>query len=300
MLSYTGSRNLYASLTNNTETSNLTLGDTLINQSIRSITRAHDWPFLYKSKTATTTASTQFYQLPNDVDLVLSATIAIGTFVYPVKQARNRQHWDLLNQSTYSSTYPEWFYVFGTQIGFWPIPSASSNTITYYYKKRIRDLSIADYTTGSVLSIASAATTVTGNAPSWTASMAGRYINITESNTANKGDGQWYEIASVTSSTVLELTSPYQGTSISAGTAAYTIGQMSVLPEDFHELPVYRAAEIYYTSVQPNTERAALYKAMYEEGYAQMEEMKSDTDTNPVIEETNQPIQNPNLYITAS
>jgi len=37
MLSYTTGRNLYGSLTNNTTTTNLTLGDTLINQSQRKI-----------------------------------------------------------------------------------------------------------------------------------------------------------------------------------------------------------------------------------------------------------------------
>ena len=42
MLSYTGSRNLYGSLTNNTTATNLTLGDTLINQSIRKITSSHE------------------------------------------------------------------------------------------------------------------------------------------------------------------------------------------------------------------------------------------------------------------
>jgi len=68
--SYTISKNLYGSLTNNIETANLTLGDQLINDSIRAICAMKDWSFLEKVRTLTTVANTQGVNLPFDCDQV--------------------------------------------------------------------------------------------------------------------------------------------------------------------------------------------------------------------------------------
>ena len=77
--------------------------------------------------------------------------------------------------------------------------------------------------------------------------MEGRYIQIAKSNNANSGgDGHWYEIKDVVSSTVIVLATNYQGQDISSGTASYVIGEISPLPDGFHELPVYRSVEIYW------------------------------------------------------
>lgn len=300
MLTYTSGRNLFGKLTNNEESANLTLGDTLINESTRAIVRAQPWPFLFKSRTTTTTASTQFYNLFHDVEQVLAVTITVGGTIYHVKAAPSREFWNQLNEYTNSSTFPEWYYVFNGQVGFYPTPSASSNTITIAYKRRVFDLSVADYTTGTIVSIANAATTVTGSGTTWTAKMAGRFIRFTDSDTANTGDGAWYEISSVTSATVLELKAAYNGTSIAAGSAAYTIGQVSVLPEQYQELPIHRACQIYFTSIQPEPTRAKMYSDMVQMGLLDMKKELSSNDTSPVIEDTMRRRLNPNLFITAT
>lgn len=106
---------------------------------------------------------------------------------------------------------------------------------------------------------------VVGSGTSWTTGMAGMYIKITDTLAANGGDGFWYEIASVTDSTHLTLVKPYTGTAITAGTAAYTIGQMSVIPEAYDIAPVYRAAALYWRD-KGSLEKAKMYWLLYDGG----------------------------------
>lgn len=299
MLSFTSLGTLFGNLTNNSSTANLALGSTLINQATRLILGSKSWPFLFKTNTFTTTASTQFYNLFPDFNRLLTVTITVGTTVYQPKEAPSREFWEELNRSgTFTSSYPEYFYIFNKQIGFWPTPSTSAYTVTCSYERGQKDLSVADYTTGTIVSIANGATAVTGSGTTFTASMVGRMIRIAETNAALGGDGVWYEIGTYTSATLIGLTLAYAGTSIAAGAATYTIGQVSALPEERQHIPVYRAAQIYFTSIQPNVASAALYKNMYDEELQIMKSQEMGLTTNPVIEEGYRVMLNPNNYPT--
>lgn len=258
-------------LTGDVGTTNLATMDTLHNEAIREVITNKPWPFRQKTWTRSTLTS-NVHPLPGDCGKVLNITVTIGTTKYTPRRVKTREDWDRLTQSTnVTSNTPEAYFVFGKNYSFYPAASsATADAITISGEREVKDLSVADYTTGTIASIASGATTVTGTGTSWTAQMAGRYIRITDSNTANTGDGYWYEIASITSATVLELTTAYNGTSISAGTAAYTIGQTSIIPEDHQMTPIYRAVESYYTYIQPETERAQMAKANYIEGIRRM------------------------------
>lgn len=273
MLTFTGSRNLYGDLTSDGSSTNLTLGDTLMNQNAREIITMKQWNFREATHTASTVASQQFYNLPARASRVYTPLVTIGTTQYTPDEIRTREEWDRLNQTTsVLSDTPEYFFIFGGQYGFYPTPSgATANAISLPYLQTHKDLTIADYTTGTITSIDNGATTVTGSSTVWTDKFATRYIRITDSDSENTGDGVWYEISSITSTTVLEIKAPYQGPTLSAATAAYTIGQVSIIPEDFQILPVYRACEHYFTSVQPDTERAAMYKTLYLEGLNRMQ-----------------------------
>lgn len=273
MLTYTSSRNLIGNLTGDSSSANLTVMDVLLNENIRDIITQKPWGFREKTRTMSTVASQQFYNLPADCNKVVNATVTIGSYTYSPKRIKSRQEWDVLNQSsTSTSDIPQYYFVFGKTLGFYPIPSsATTNAITYSYLRDHKDLSVADYTIGTIVSIASGATTVTGSGTSWTSQMTGRYIRITHSDTANTGDGEWYEISSVTSATVLVLVSPYNGTSISAGSAAYTIGQTSMIPENFQMLPIHRTVEMYFTSIQPEQDRAMKFKELYMEGLRRLQ-----------------------------
>jgi len=178
-------------------------------------------------------------------------------------------------------------------LNFWPIPSTASQTITYNYRKNVIDLSIADYTTGTLSTAGT--TTITGSGTSWNASMIGKYLQVTPTATAaTNGDGWWYKITAVASTTSLTIDKAYSGSNVTG--AAYTIGQMPALPEAFHDTPVYKAAEIYFTTIEPEPDRAQMFRQMYEDKFTGLVD-DSKKSVNPWVR-TPVPggITNPNLY----
>lgn len=301
MLSFTQSVNLFQTLTNNTSAANATLGATLINNADAEVLAIENWDFLEITKTTSTVASQQYYGLPYDYDVVKSVTVTIGTTQYNARPIASRDEWNTLNETT--STYsdiPEWFYVTEGQLGLWPTPSSSiTNGLKITYEVKRKDFSIADYTTGTIVTATNGQTSIVGSGTSWTSKMNGFWLRITDSAAANTGDGYWYQIDTVTSATTLTLKSAYGGPSISAGSASYVIGQTSLIPGDFQITPVYKAVAVYYTSIQPDVNRASQYKALYNEHLAKMRIDNDKKISSPVIDygQRGGQIANPNLFI---
>lgn len=250
MKSYTTGRNLAGSLTKNTASAHLTLMDQIANDDYRALCAMRDWPWLERLRTLTTAASTAAYTLPYDCDQVREVAVIISSKRYVPRISPSQQHWDRLNAVTSVSDIPEWMRVFNGQLQLWPTPATAGNTINVTQKTRVIDLSSADYTTGTITtsSTTSGVTTITGSGTTWTSSMVGRWIRIATSDAgaALAGDGLWYEIASVPSTTTLTLTRAYGGTTISGASATYIIGQMPLLPEAFHDMPWLWASGTYW------------------------------------------------------
>lgn len=239
MKSYTILRNLYGRLTNNTTTINLTLGDELINDGLREVLgMPENWKFLETTLTATTIASTASYFFPYDYDELLSVKITSGDLDYIPKQITNRDEWNELNAVPYESDFVTHFYVLDRRIQFFPIPATAGNVITYTYKRHIVDLSEADYTTGTV-AVTNNSTVVTGTGTTFTAAMVGRYIKV-----GGTGDRYWYRISGFTNATTIAIEVPYAGLTVTG--QAFTIGQMSPLPENHDKAPVYYAVSEYW------------------------------------------------------
>lgn len=274
MLTYTTRRNLYGTLTNDTSTTNLSLGDTLLEQSEREIAAMTTWPFLEQDFSISTVASQQAYNLVPTIDKVLSVSVLVSTFRITPKLAPTLQAWDqICNTTVTTSNYPQWYFVYNNQISFFPIPSTSStNAITVHARVKPVALVKPDYTTGTITTVAALGTTITGSGTSWTTGMIGDYIRITAENAANKGDNVWYRISGVGSTTSITIDRPYQGTAISAGSATYTIGQASVLPEAQDILPVYKACQQYFTSVQPMPGQADRFARQYADGISMLKQ----------------------------
>ena len=201
-----------------------------------------------------------------------------------------------------SSDIPTHYHVFDGQILIFPTPASSNNVVTFNARRVAKDLVRADYTTGTITTVATSGvtTTVTGSGTTWTTAMQGRQIRIDESDLALtlSGDGVWYEIATVASATSLTLTRTYGGTAIAVADATYTIGEVGVLPEVHDSLPVFVALRSYFTSVDPNPEKATLYKEMFQEDYQTMTRdhgAKVDPVLDPGIGE-HVPM-NANLYV---
>jgi hypothetical protein len=237
MKSYTALRNLYGVITNNTNTTNLTNGDQWINDAHRIMISYSNGDYTEGLATDTTVASQQNYELPYNYEKLNSVTITVGTYKYPIVEVTDRKFWDVLQQTTgFTSTIPQYYYIDAAKIYFYPTPSANGNTINYSYKIAVRDLANADYTTGTV-TLTNASTAVTGAGTTFTAAMVGRYL---KGNT----DGYWYKIAGFTNATSITLAKAFQGTT-GAG-LAFTIGEMPIIPEAFHQNLVDYAAHQYF------------------------------------------------------
>lgn len=174
-------------------------------------------------------------------------TILVGNQTYLPIPLQTPEQVNLIVASRLgTSDVPLYYYHENGTIRIFPTPASSTNTVTMRLRLNLRDLTQTDYTTGTIVSIANGATTVTGTGTSWNISMAGRYIRVTNAGTANSGDGFWYPIASITDTTHLELEKKYQGTSILAATNAYTIGECAPIPESYDDAPLYRSLAWYW------------------------------------------------------
>lgn len=306
MKSYTTGRNLAGVWTKNTNTSNLSYLDQTANDAYRHMCSMKDWSFLEQLRTMSSIASQQFYPAPYDCSQVKELSVTVSTNItYTPKLSPSREHWDQLNLSKFTSDVPEWYFIFGGNsgagmtIGLWPTPASASNTINVTQKCRVVDLQFADYVTGTITTTVvgvNGYTTVTGSGTGWDTGMVGRWINITPTNAAGGGDGQWYLITGVTNSTTLTLANAYGGVALSGASAAYTMAQMPLLPEDFHDTPWARAAQIYWT--KEDDERAAMFEKKYDGDVAQLVRTWSAPGGVYVIDTGDDPqIINPNVVI---
>lgn len=282
---------------NNTLADNFTWGLEMINDSTRYLISKY-YPN-ERTYTTTTVAGQQFYNLPPQVKELINLTETIGSVLWSTKECPSRQYWDYLNTIQYQQDFPSFFFVYNGQVGIYPTPASNGNTITMNYKTRIIDLSMADVTSvtaSTTVSVTTNTTTVTALGAAFKNWMAGQWIRIPFSNTdVANGDNQWYQIASITSSTVLVLKNKYTGATVSG--AAFTIGEVSILPEDYQDLPLYRMGYIYYTTRFPDPVKAGLYKGLWDTGMAALNEEFGSKTTSVVLTDTDAPIYNSNLFV---
>lgn len=272
-----------------------------MNLSERRITSAKDWDFLWRQYTKSTVAGERSIKLPRYTNKPQGIYLTVGSYRYTPTEVTTRQEWDKLNTNDYSSDIATYYFVYDGSIELYPIP-ASVNTVTFNARRVTKDLSQADYTTGTITTVATSGivTTVTGDSTVWTDAMVGRHIRIDTSDLAlsTSGDGYWYEIATVTSNTSLTLVKTYGGTAMTGAAATYTIGETSLMPEEHDVLPVYEALKIYYTSTDPNKSQAELYGQMAVDGYDLM--FRDQGSKRNVVLDTGEGYNdfNPNAYIT--
>ena len=279
----------FGTITGNTSTANLAFGMTLVNDSLRYLTSK--FYLNERTYTDTTVAQQQFYNLPPQVKELINLTVTIGTVKWIPKLAPSRDYWDSLNVITFYQDYPSFFFPYNNQVGIFPAPASAGNTITMNYKVRIKDLSQADYTTGNV-SVTTNTTTITGGTTTFVKNMEDRWIRIAEP----AGDGNWYQIKTYVSATELTLYNNYTGPTVASSTS-YIIGECPIMPEDYQDLALYRALQIYYNSRVPNPQQSELYKSLYDAGYAMLDAEFGQKTTNVALTDTDAPVYNPNLFV---
>lgn len=289
----------YGKWTKDTSATNKADGLVELNDEHRLILGSKPWPFMEDSQDIATVASQQKYDFPGNAGKIKAIKVKNGSTDYRPKRCKSFQQWIDINQSTnFTSDIPEWWFTIGRKILLWPKPSAGGNTMTVFYRKRVRDLSVADYTTGTITTTVNGDETIVGTGTSWTAGMADKWIRITHTNAANVGDGIWYEIDSITDGTNLELKAPYEGAAITAGSAAYTLADMPQLPEDFHQIILYRPVAKYWFENE-DADLANSYLDRFKEEYAVMTEQWLNYQDDFVLDDgKDDTIINPNLTIS--
>lgn len=283
----------FIDLSQNTSSDNASRGMILINDSLRYLTEKYY--FNEETYTTPTVAMQQAYQLPYNVKDIINLTVLVGGILWQPLESPNRQAWDSYNTIPFYSDFPQFYYRYtANQVNLFPIPTSNGNTLTIHYKKRILNLSATDYADGTV-AVTKNSATVTGTTTAWTTNMKNRWLNIPETtNNTTSGDNEWYQIASVESTTSLTLYNKYVGEN--ASTAGYTIGDVPILPEDYQDLALYRALWIYYTSIVPNLNQAKAYNALYMQGKEILDEEFSSKSTSPVLTDPYTPTWNPNAF----
>lgn len=178
-----------------------------------------------------------------------------------------------LSFSTVTGVFVAGELITDTSTGSATVSTPVGNTITFNYKIRIPDLTFADYSTGTV-TMTNSSTTVTGAGTGFVANYlpsAGSVMNLNLwlRATAPNGDNEWYRISSMASATALTLVNPYNGTT-KAG-CSFVIGQMPLLLEDYHDLLLYRALRIYFTTIVDNPNKRKEFADMYDEGIKKLD-----------------------------
>lgn len=297
MISCTQYQTQFSDLTQNTASSNLARGLFLVNQGLRDLTTKFYLNEVSQNIPNGTVAGQIFYNLPYNIKELTNFYIVVGSLRYSPDESPTTKFWDDLQFAQYSSDIPQYYFVFNKQIGLFPTPSSNGNQITVRYKHRLRDLSQADYSTGTV-SVTTVASTITGAGTTWTEDMADRWIFLTPNSTSNttSGDGNWYQIFSVNTGTqTITLYNQYQGVTISG--ASYVIGEMPVLPEDYQIAALYYALWVYYTSIVPNLEQGKVYKELYDFEYAKLDAEFGNKSTSVAVMRSDMELANPNLFI---
>lgn len=260
---------------------------------------------LTSSVTSSITAvGVQAYALPANISKLKDFTVNVGQQKFLPTEIQTRREWDLVNFLPYNSDIPNYFFVYNGFVNIFPIPSTTGYVITFNYKTRVADLSFEDYSTGTLAAggMVAGSTTVTGLSTNWLSS--GGYPSSTDISYYNLnikanppyGDGIWYPILQVDSNTSLKTQLPIVNAPNITASTTYTIGQLPLLSEDFHDMLVYGALKTYWSTIVPESNKFKEFDAMYKERLMLLEDyagtktaLSVDLGTNPIQ-------QNPNLF----
>jgi hypothetical protein len=294
---FTGNGSTTASTTNSYD--NISWGMRMINDSIRYLATIFYFNETSYVVPGGTVAAQQGYQLPSDFEQLLNVTVKVGGLLWQAKESPSRKHFDALNVIPFNNDFPQYYYIFNGQLNLYPTPASNANVLTFNYKRRIADLGMADVdntTNVTTISTTNGSTTVTASGATfkkWMGLSGWIQFPYSSTDTAN-GDNKWYQIASVESTTSMTLKNTYTGVAITAGN--FTIGDVPILPEDYQDLPLYRACKLYFTTRVPDVNKATSFGGMYTEGYTLLDNKYGQKSTTPVLTETDAQVYNPNLF----
>jgi hypothetical protein len=285
MLTFQNLYDTYSTITKDSTAANVTQGKLFINDTQKQVCAMGDWTFLDDEWYCASVASQEAYRLPHNCARLVSVYVLNGTTKYIPIEVPSIEEFSRLSAVSSTSSYPQYYTIYGDYIRFYPLPSSTSWNIYLQYKKIVPELSAADYSTGTI-SITTNTRTVTGSGTTFTSSMVGRYLKTS--------DGLWYEISAFSSTTSITLAKTYEGTTISGAT--YTIGEVPTIPDGFQTILLYPALEHYFMT-KGEEQRAGVYKNLYETNLLMLKTRYQSRTTSQAIKRLGD-FRNPNDYPT--
>ena len=219
---------------------------------------ANTFTYTLPSATTSPAAFSQFVPYPPGEITIDGMFITVGSVNYPLQIVDSMMTWNQLNAVLLqASTLPQFYFPRKSDFGIWPIPQSSYNgTIQYHY--RDRNLTVSDYTTGTV-AVTQNSRQIVGTGTTFTPAMVGRWFSITD--TTAPGQGFWYSIISYTDATHLNLNQPYTGTT--EASATYIIGESPEIPEEGHMTLVDGVTMRFYQGMRKDPDNAAKYANLF-------------------------------------
>lgn len=289
MNTYTALKTQYTTLSQLNSAANTALGGTLINQGQLYYTRKYFSDM--KSVQYATIASTPNYKYPADFKSFREAYIQVGAQKWTLQEIKTREQYDSITFIQYTSDIPQYIYLDEStkQFFIFPTPASNNNTIVFNYLYSLVNLEMEDVTATATVTNGSSVVTLSSPVLSNGYSVNG-YFRI---NLLDGGDGVWYPISQINSSTQLTLSNNFTGTS---GAFTCTIGQMPYIDPDFHDILVYRALRVYHGSINKDVEKYQMYKSLEDELEDKLNEFAGNKSMGVDLS-LDKPVFNPNNFL---
>ena len=263
----------FTTISHDSSADNTALGKSLVNTCIKKVLSSSDFTFNKDSKTYASVALQQTYDPPYNAAKMEYVNVYYGGVWYFLKEVRDGESWRKLNNVAVYSDVPQYWYISNRtkKFGIFPIPASDDTVIKAGFTKKTRDLSVADYTTGTVTNTADS-TAIVGVLTVWNKKMIGRSIKITSADTI-VGD-YWFEITAVTDAT--HLTVREEIPAAVAG-ASYTIAELIPLPDGYDDIPLWYALSVYFQTREKDL--SAMWRGEYLVG---IDDLKSNDSRSAV------------------
>lgn len=219
-------------------------------------------------------AISQYIPFPPGEITVEGMYITIGSVNYPLRIINSLMGWQQLNAILIqASALPQFYFPRQSDFGIWPIPQATyTGKLTYRY--RDRNLSVADYTTGTV-TVTQYGTKVTGSSTTFTSAMVGRWFEVTD--TTAQGQGVPFRVTGYIDSTHITISPAWN--SATAASLTYRIGQAPAIPDELHVALADGATADFYAGMRKDLVTAALFENRFWTGDANNPSRKEGDST---------------------
>lgn len=275
----------YVDATNDDSTENRARGKRRMNQRHRLLC-AKDYWWLEEEFNLLSIQDGQIYDLPAKFKKFKELVITVGDLSYPLNPYHSVRKFDEANMwgGITVTEYVEGFTIRDDKLYLVPPTSAANLVLSGVYYKKPSEMKLEDYNTGTI-SVSNGSKTITGSGTSFvdTAKIKkGAVIFL---------DDEPYEIASADTNTQITLYKKYEGTTLSGAT--YRVGDVPVLPGEFHDLLWLGEAMMYY--MKKDQEQFAKYKLEYTDLKDELDKYASGQISQNVIRRKKKYFRNPNF-----